>query len=64
MDNRTREILKDRMRHEIKHDAEFTDFLKTIKWEKEDWVGEYENRQDDLFSDLIDLWYEVEEEKC
>lgn len=65
MDNRTREILKDRMRHEIKHrDAEFTDFLKTIDWKKEDWVKEYDNRQDDLFSDLIDLWYEVEEEKC
>lgn len=63
MDNNTREILKDRMRHEIKHrDCEFTDFLKTIDWKKEDWVKEYDNRQDELFSDLIDLWYEVEEE--
>lgn len=62
MDNNTREILKDRMRHQMKHGAEFTDFLKTIDWKTEDWVKVYDNKQDELFSDLIDLWYEVEEE--
>ena len=63
MDNHTREILKDRMRHRIKHhNDEFTDFLKTIDWEKEEWVKEYDNRQDALFGDLLDLWAEVKEE--
>lgn len=60
MDNR--EILKDRMRHQMKYGDEFTDFLKTIDWEKEDWVKEYDNRQDALFSDLLDLWQEVKVE--
>ena len=62
MDNQTKEILKDRMRHQIKH-GEFIDFLKTID-SKEDWLREYDNKQDELFSDLIDLWNEVEEEIC
>lgn len=61
MDLNTQEIMKDRIRHQIKHEKEFSDFLNTIDWNQETWLDKY-NNSDDAIKDLIDLWYEVKEE--
>lgn len=62
MDKHTREMLKDRMRHEQEKGKVFSEFLRTIKQKNEPWTDEYENDNDGYFEDLMDLWKEVEVE--
>ena len=62
MDKHTREMLKDRMRHEQKRGKTFSEFLRTIKQNDEPWTDEYEKNNDGYFENLIDLWREVEVE--
>jgi len=61
MDLNTQEIMKDRIRHQIKYEKEFSEFLNTIDWNQETWLDKY-NNSEDAIKDLLDLWYEVKEE--
>lgn len=55
------EIMRDRIRYQIKNGAEFSDFLGTIQWTQEGWIEKY-NNSEEAIKDLLDLWYEVKEE--
>lgn len=62
MDKHTREMLKDRMRHERNNGKAFNEFLRTINPDNEPWTEEYRGNNDGYFEDLMDLWKEVEVE--
>lgn len=61
MDENTQEIMRDRIRYQIKQGREFSDFLGTIQWTQEGWIEKY-NNSEEAIKDLLDLWYEVKEE--